>query len=355
MRRRRLLEGGVLAAAVVGAVVVMAVEGDLGAALTLLAVSAVLAALLELDGRHRHALRSQLESMQQQVARVRADQRAARDEIRRLRRRLEKQLRTEPGRTLTRTIESSVGQISTELAQTHQLVEEHADRARARQIELRRSLRDLKHEPLTQQQSMALLQSWFTPDAPLPAVGGWAMEPTTLVEIVDLITRLRPTTVVECGSGTSTMWVTQALRRNGHGRVVSLDHDGDYAAATRAHLARHGLGAWAEVRHAPLVPTETDHGPLDWYNVDAASLPLIDMLVVDGPPKATGDLARYPALPVLVERLAPDAVIVLDDADRAGERRIVELWQEQHGVRWTQKLVGRALLLGLGDTPPAAR
>ena len=67
---------------------------------------------------------------------------------------------------------------------------------------------------------------------------------------------------------------------------------------------------------------------MQWYDdaVVAAGLDaalqgdLIDLLLVDGPPAyAVGHgLARYPALPVLRDRLAPGATVVLDDVERPG-------------------------------------
>ena len=49
------------------------------------------------------------------------------------------------------------------------------------------------------------------------------------------------------------------------------------------------------------------------------------MLIVDGPAETTEPLIRYPAVPVLYDRLSDDAVILLDDADRTEEERIVAL------------------------------
>lgn len=52
----------------------------------------------------------------------------------------------------------------------------------------------------------------------------------------------------------------------------------------------------------------------------------VDLLVIDGPPEATGNWARYPALPLLREKLRSGAVVVLDDTHRADERAILEAW-----------------------------
>jgi hypothetical protein len=41
----------------------------------------------------------------------------------------------------------------------------------------------------------------------------------------------------------------------------------------------------------------------------------IDLVLVDGPPGSIREMARYPALHVLESQLAPNAVVILDDAD----------------------------------------
>jgi hypothetical protein len=66
-----------------------------------------------------------------------------------------------------------------------------------------------------------------------------------------------------------------------------------------------------------------------WYAADQCyDLHDIAMLLVDGPPGHTASCARDPALPLLRTRLAPGALVVLDDTNRADERRTLEHWQQ---------------------------
>lgn len=131
----------------------------------------------------------------------------------------------------------------------------------------------------------------------------------------------------------------------------------------RAMLAEHGVaegvGQTVEIRVVPLVevdvtrpgdaaagknpennarhdaPAGSDHAvsqaaALRWYDPAALSdLADIDVLLVDGPPKATGPHPRYPALPVLREQLAADAVIFADDVERPDEAANVDAWCAQ--------------------------
>jgi hypothetical protein len=85
---------------------------------------------------------------------------------------------------------------------------------------------------------------------------------------------------------------------------------------------------------------------LTWYDQTALETGIdsalggaaIELLVVDGPPAyAQGHgLARYPALPVLHDRLAPSATIILDDAERPGEREIIRRWQLETDLSFHQ-------------------
>ncbi len=168
--------------------------------------------------------------------------------------------------------------------------------------------------------------------APLPPFGGWALDATSLVKLLHLLRTERPSLVVECGSGSSTVLIAQTVREWG-GRVVALDHLEEFATASAALVAQAGLDAVADVRYAPLVPVEVGEESLQWYDVaQVEDLHDIEVLVVDGPPTATGPDARYPALPILADRLTSSVTVVVDDITREAEQDAVRRWQE----RWPQ-------------------
>lgn len=182
----------------------------------------------------------------------------------------------------------------------------------------------------------------------LPPMTGWAASPELASTVYGLIREHRPKTVVELGSGVSTLVAAYALEQNGEGRLVSLDQDAGYGAATAEQLRRHGLDARAQVIHAPLKPVELDGRSWTWYDVSRLpEVSSIDLLVVDGPHRALQPLARYPAMPMLYDRLSPNAVIVLDDADRKDERAAVRRWTDEHEgwtVVYAQSPKGTAIL-----------
>lgn len=180
-----------------------------------------------------------------------------------------------------------------------------------------------------QLQAVAGLYRQF--DAPsVPAMRGWAASPDVIAYLVEQLRERKPATVVECGSGVSTFWLAQAARAySPETRIVALEHEEPFGRATRDLLARNGLDGFAEVRIAPLTPIH-DGGQL-WYAEHLhADLTDIGLLFVDGPPAATGPLARQPALEALWDKLSPDVAIVLDDMVRADEQAVVASWVEQH-------------------------
>lgn len=189
----------------------------------------------------------------------------------------------------------------------------------------------MPRELLTDMQALHQLMKRYSPEATLPNIGGWALSPTGLLAVTDIVAHSNATSVVECGSGTSTLWIAYALRALGQGRkVTAFDHLIGYAQHTRGLLKLHGLEEYAEVHEAPLNQVETPRGAYPWYTTHLDHLPdEIDVLLVDGPPQSTGAHARYPALPILAPRLSRSAWIVMDDTDRPDEKDILGMWLEE--------------------------
>jgi len=179
----------------------------------------------------------------------------------------------------------------------------------------------------SQVQSFYALEKILNLNQPLPPLRGWAGSPDFLLRVAREILERKPGVVMECSSGVSTIVTARCLQLNGSGHVFSLEHDLTYAQKTRELVAAYGLSSWATVLHAPLqtVTTETP-----WYSEEVipADLPPIDVLIVDGPPATTAPLARYPALPRLIGRMASNSIIIADDAARADETKMIERWKE---------------------------
>lgn len=198
-----------------------------------------------------------------------------------------------------------------------------------------RSLLRAQEERQAQLQAVNSLHALLPLRAPLPAMTRWAAAPDLATTLVTEILRTRPKTIVEIGSGVSTLVDGYTLEKLGEGgKVIALDHDRAWCDRTVDNVKLHGLEDTSRVVHAPLVDHEFEGKTWKWYALD--DLPAetrIDLLLVDGPPVKTQDMARYPALPLLAPYLSDDAVIVLDDADRDSERDVVDRWLREFGHR----------------------
>lgn len=204
----------------------------------------------------------------------------------------------------------------------------------------------IHREVLTDSQAIHQLMREYAPVEPLPGLAGWALSPSGLVWLTRHIANTRPATVVERGSGTSTLWSAMALRANGTGHLTALDHNPEFAQRTRDALALHGLSEWATVVDAPLTSVETPRGAFEWYDTARQSFSEIELLLVDGPPAATGPHARYPALPIFAPYLADGAAVAVDDMVRSDEREAVEFWLEEfHGLSDTGEVARDIVLL----------
>jgi predicted O-methyltransferase YrrM len=165
---------------------------------------------------------------------------------------------------------------------------------------------------------------------PLPPMRGWAISPDfgTLL-IAEILTR-KPQTVLELGSGVSTLLIAYCLEKIGHGRAMSFDHDVNFCEKSRTMITAHQLGKVAEVVHAPLQEVRLNAGSWDWYDTACIAPDIkIDLLVIDGPPGQIQAISRYPALPLLQAYFSDEVVILLDDAARVDEQSIIAMWARE--------------------------
>jgi hypothetical protein len=164
----------------------------------------------------------------------------------------------------------------------------------------------------------------------LPTTRKWAASPDFLTEAARAFLGSEDRTVLECGSGTSTVVLASLAQKRG-GHVFALDHEPMFADATRAQLVQHGVADFATVLTAPLVTYELEGATRPFYDLSELGALFAEragagLLIVDGPPGANQHLARLPAVPLLHEFMRVRATVLLDDANRDDEREIVRRW-----------------------------
>ena len=232
-------------------------------------------------------------------------------------------------RLVTRS--ARVGQRSQDiLTSVRRLRADHATEVR-RATAFDRRIKEYHLQTQRQVQALLGIEQLVEVTAAVPPMGGWAASPDLVLLCMQAVRDQQPPTVVECGSGISTLFMALTVKQHGLAtRVIALEHDEDYAAGTRAMLERHGVQDHAEVRVAPLQPSGLIGHDTAWYATEALEgIADVGLLLVDGPPTTTGPGARYPALPLMLDRLASTCLVVMDDLDRVADRDVAERWAEE--------------------------
>ena len=231
-----------------------------------------------------------------------------------------------------RTAESTKAAVESARANLRTRMEELAHR----QSVERRQVRALSAERTSSQtallEAFLQLQRLVPMPMPMPKPGRWAASEDLLLWLVGDVLERRPRVVLDLGSGQSSVWMAGAMRAAGYdGTVVAVDHDPVYAAATEELGRRQGVQAWLRVVCAPLVDMSVTGRDVAWYDLTMLDgVEEIGLVCVDGPPGVDVSWARWPALPLLRDRLAPAARIVLDDMVREDEQAIAADWQERY-------------------------
>jgi hypothetical protein len=131
--------------------------------------------------------------------------------------------------------------------------------------------------------------------------------------------------ILECGSGLTTLLLGLLAGRRGVS-VWSLEHMPEWRSRVMVTLTRHEIPGV----HLLLAPLE-DYGTFTWYAPQESLPENFDLVVCDGPPSDTHG-GRYGMLPVMRGRVDERTVILLDDAERPSEHRVLAQWKHDAAV-----------------------
>jgi len=183
-----------------------------------------------------------------------------------------------------------------------------------------------------QVESLASLYRILDGKADFPATRIMAVSPDFMLHVVKHIRRFAPKKIVECGGGTSTIVMAHMLKAFGQdAHIYVIENHEPSIEEIGEQLRQRDLERFVTLIAAPLIEKRYDGFTtvFNWYDLRSAAIPSdIDLLIVDGPLSLVNACARYPAGPELLPRLARNAHIFVDDANRADERRMIDLWRE---------------------------
>jgi hypothetical protein len=212
---------------------------------------------------------------------------------------------------------------------------------------LRQTLKTEMTNATRQLEAYVNLVHMLSGHSPLPSMHGWPVSPDLAVLLLQQLQGAPYDLVLEFGSGSSTVLLAQYLQQQGQGcdalpraRQLAFEHLEAFQAQTLSQLHQRGLAASVALFCAPLVPYVGANGTTYPYYDCVAALSAAALAVnalhprvlvlVDGPPSATGLHARYPALPLLLQAFpAAQLDVWLDDYIRRDEQEIAEMWQQE--------------------------
>jgi predicted O-methyltransferase YrrM len=167
-------------------------------------------------------------------------------------------------------------------------------------------------------------------------LGGPSIDSFHARHLVQQLVSRQPKVILELGSGSSTVIIARVYQLLGIQDCahISIDHEAFFLDLSKRYAELNGVADRVNFCHCPLEPVAASLDGNNWYSGVSNTLNgrKIELLVIDGPPAYEDDTqnARYPALPMLYEHLSPNCMVILDDANRPGEKMAVERWKEQY-------------------------
>lgn len=190
-------------------------------------------------------------------------------------------------------------------------------------------------------------------DKPL-SFHGWPISPDIGLILMSYIEKHNISSVIEFGSGTSTVLLAKALNKmanvavNGRKPLLSFEHNEKYLELTSNLVKDNRLEGLVDLSYAPLINISSPgneeilyyscENALDKFSKDIPNNDSPILVLVDGPPGTTGKNARCPALSFLLKYLSNHRMfIVMDDYDRPDEIETFKIWikmVEERGIQF---------------------
>ncbi|WP_370134407.1 hypothetical protein [Alteromonas sp.] len=182
----------------------------------------------------------------------------------------------------------------------------------------------------------AILQS----DSIVLDYNNWSLAPDALLCIVRLIKKLQIDTVIEFGAGVSTR-VLSSLQKRGFLSLktyISYEHSRHFFEETRKLINALNLEQHCNIQFSPLENVSVNDEELVFYKCENSLKEIKNcdnaLVIVDGPPSNGGKMARYPALPIVMDSLGCKKLIIfLDDFNREQEKEIVKEWEKYCNIK----------------------
>ncbi|MCP9198320.1 class I SAM-dependent methyltransferase [Gramella sp. GC03-9] len=177
----------------------------------------------------------------------------------------------------------------------------------------------------------------FNQDSFVPFTA-WAISPTTVLHVLNEIVVNNRKVVVEFGAGASTFYIAKVIKvLDLKTKFYAVESNEEWARELQRQLKLYGLENFVEIIVAPLSNVPENYAfkqQHSWYDTKILESRLkdvqeVDLILVDGPPGGSSPYARFSALPYLLNKLASEFVVFLDDVERAYEKEVAKQWHKK--------------------------
>ncbi|MDT0645316.1 class I SAM-dependent methyltransferase [Zunongwangia sp. F260] len=185
--------------------------------------------------------------------------------------------------------------------------------------------------------SLNILQPLLSGKPYLPFNGG-ALRPTGIVYILNEILINKRSSVLEFGSGITTILIARMIKKNKLNIVYkSVEHNLEWKNYLHNKLQEEGLLDQVELIYADLKKVAKDNETI-WYDCDHLNNVLenifFDLIIVDGPPANYPEIryARLPVVDFIKYKLKSNYCIFIDDAHRDGEKEMISFFKKSYEI-----------------------
>lgn len=165
-----------------------------------------------------------------------------------------------------------------------------------------------------------------------------SLKPHSLALILNEILINGRKNLIEFGSGVSTVVIARLIQANNlQAHLFSVEENESWLTIIKNTLETENLLQYVTLIHAPLINCSLAIENNLWYSVEELNRLIppqikFDLVLVDGPSAWRPDieLSRYPALEYMQSKLHANFSFFLDDANRRGEQKIIDMWQKKY-------------------------
>jgi predicted O-methyltransferase YrrM len=164
---------------------------------------------------------------------------------------------------------------------------------------------------------------------PMPALRGWSISPDLALELITLLETHAPKTMLDLGSGFSTIILARHAITVAGATVATVDGDAGYLTRTVQLAKAWGVDSVVTPLCCPVVKGDGLGPEKTWYDPEPIEAlgRAFDFVFIDGPPQSFGLKVRGGLLPRLAKSLAAGCIIVMDDCYREGELAVIAAWR----------------------------